>query len=170
MKVKIGDAVYTLNPAIKTLFQYISIFGESFLENSFEVQTNEKAILICLRLLYSGIEGRRPDYASFLKLADANLTEAAIAFENDVMRENDLYKKSNNSKYNSENQNGIAELNILAVCAICGIPEFVLNSFRIFDVLQIIKTVNMLKNPTINDPMYTPMDEATMNSIYGPVR
>lgn len=139
-----------------TMVKYRCEYGKSLLHESID------DLEVMIKLIYVAITGDKDYYHIFKNecLADNSFELSALSFYKEL-----LLKDCPMQKTDSENNdNETDEFEILALCSIANVPDRLLDTLNIFQLVKLINRYCEIKNAT---PKPKEMNKAERKAMYG---
>lgn len=164
MTIKIGRKRYRCNTAMITLLNYRAEFGESFLKAFFDGRNYELSLV---RLVWSSIEGRKPDFSRFLTAASKckNFGAAALSIQAGVM----ISERTNTPQTIQPTESDIDEFDVLALMAAAGISMDLVRILPAFLIVNVVSKkigISHDSKPSTGQVKFRKMSDSEIREAY----
>lgn len=152
---------YRLNTSLVSLLRYRAAFGVSF----FSDFIGGDSLASLLRLVWASIEGDKPDFPWFVRLAakTRGFSETAQAVQAEVLRT--AKKRGGRS---AESDEGFDELDILAMMAVSGISMGLADTLPAFLIVEVVsKRTAIMAGEEKAGKKFHRMNGEEMRRLYG---
>ncbi len=154
MKLKIGNNYYNASPSFMTMLKYRAEHGISFLDE----QSVDKETLA--KLIYVAIQGEKTYFHIFINdcRADSLFEATALMFYKRLLQRE---TQENNSQSSGE---AVDEYKILALFSIANLPDSMLDTLNIFQIMSVVNHYCNIKN---GNQQAKEMTSDERKSLYG---